>query len=275
MMAFKIGFTAEKVDNYPSEAAKASQITSQSKKSVVRIYFADRNTTLTYYNDRFDLHMGDKVYVDGKLEGLRGIVVDVSYNFKIKASDYKRVIAVADTEVKGRLFMSGSHFLTFEPYVLPQDKIITWFKPPANPDDEFVSGSDGSSFLLDDLSGMKISKEIAERGYDYYTENRVRYISLAPGTDGCSGFAIVEGTEPYEVGFKYSNGEITDLVCSCFCSYNCKHEYAVMIQLREIFDIIENNYAQEYEKSGYFAAVDKSVLFSYVIAAKEKGSIVL
>ena len=53
--------------------------------------------TLSYYNDLFDLHRGDLVFVVGKLEGLRGIVVDVSYNFKIKLSDYKRVIAVADT----------------------------------------------------------------------------------------------------------------------------------------------------------------------------------
>ena len=42
------------------------------------------------------------VYVDGKLEGQRGRVVEVSYTFKIKLSDYKRVIAVVDTNVSGQ-----------------------------------------------------------------------------------------------------------------------------------------------------------------------------
>ena len=28
---------------------------------------------LAYYNDRFDLHVGDIVFVDGRLEGLRGL----------------------------------------------------------------------------------------------------------------------------------------------------------------------------------------------------------
>ena len=42
---------------------------------------------LTYFNALFDLKDGDRVYVDGKLEGQLGHVVDVSYNFKIKISE--------------------------------------------------------------------------------------------------------------------------------------------------------------------------------------------
>lgn len=75
--------------------------------------------TLSYYNDAFDLHRGDIVYVDGKLEGLRGQVVDVTYSFKIKLSDYKRVISVADATVKGEFHFAGSHFVTFDQGVLP------------------------------------------------------------------------------------------------------------------------------------------------------------
>ena len=39
------------------------------RKSVVQVRFAERNTTLAYFNDRFDLHRGDQVYVDGKESG--------------------------------------------------------------------------------------------------------------------------------------------------------------------------------------------------------------
>lgn len=60
---------------------------------------------LSYYNDAFDLKCGDIVFVEGKLEGLRGRVVDVAYNFKIKLSDYKKVVSVADTKCAGRVLL--------------------------------------------------------------------------------------------------------------------------------------------------------------------------
>ena len=36
------------------------------KKSLVQVYFPKRGMNLSYYNDRFDLQVGDTVYVDGK-----------------------------------------------------------------------------------------------------------------------------------------------------------------------------------------------------------------
>lgn len=113
---------------------------------------------LSYYNDAFDLKCGDIVFVEGKLEGLRGRVVDVAYNFKIKLSDYKRVISVADTNVQGEFFFAGSHFVTFDRSTLPYEKVITWFKSPATEDEIFVSGNDDCGFLLHDLSAMSISR---------------------------------------------------------------------------------------------------------------------
>ena len=47
------------------------------KPTIVQIFFPDRGRTLAYYNDRFDLHPGDIVFVDGKLAGLRGRVTAV------------------------------------------------------------------------------------------------------------------------------------------------------------------------------------------------------
>ena len=211
-MAFKIGFAADTGEKKPVAAIyTVPQQAAAPRKSVVQIYFADRHMTLAYYNDQFDLHRGDMVYVDGKLEGMRGRVTEVNYNFKIKVSDYKRVIAVVDTTVHGQFFMAGSHFVTFDRDALPSSKAVTWFKAPAKEDDEFVSGSDDTTFRLDDLKGMNVTAAIAERGYEYYMENKVRYISI----DGTQGYAIVEGSEAYEVEFEYRNGEISQLICSC------------------------------------------------------------
>lgn len=270
-MLLKMGFTADVSTNESKENMEVTPMQTVPRRSVVQVYFKGRNMTLSYYNDRFDLHCGDFVYVEGKLEGLMGRVTEVNYNFKIKLSDYKRVIAVVDTNVHGQFFAAESHFVTFNPNTLPRDKVLMWFKAPMNDEEEYVSGSDDSAFFLDNLGDMNVSASVVERGNEYYMDNKVRYISL----DGTRGYAIVEGNEGYEVEFEYRNGEISHLTCSCFCSYNCKHEFAAMLQLRETLGLIEDNYAAEYKETGYFAAINKTTLFTFAVGGKTKGSFVL
>lgn len=270
-MAFKIGFTAEHMERKPEAPVASVQNCVVPKKSLVQVRFPGKGMALSYYNDQFDLKPGDFVYVDGKLEGQLGRVTDVSYNFKIKIADYKRVIAVVNTSISGQFHMAGSHFVTFERSTLPKEQISLWFKAPAKEDDEYVSSTDDSSFRLDDLNTMKITPAIAERGHEYYMENRVRYIVL----DGSRGFAIVEGSESYIVEFEYHDGEISQLICECPCSYNCKHEFAAMLQLRETLELIEKHYAEEYKRTSYFAAINKGTLFAYAIDGKETGSFTL
>ena len=273
-MKSKIGFSmssneGEQIESAPVITASRKQ---EAVKSLVRIHFPGRNMALTYFNDRFDLRRGDLVYVDGKLEGQRGVVVDVAYNFKIKISQYQRVIALIDTEVHGAFYMAGSHFVTFDRAALPKEKALSWFKAPNAQEDEYVVGEgDDVSFGLADLNGFQISPEIAERGHEYYSENRVCYISI----DDTKGYAIVEGTEVYEIEFTCDEGRISHLICSCFCSYNCKHEFAVLLQLKDIFGWIEKQYAAEYEKNGYFAAICKKTLFGLAMDGKEAGAITL
>lgn len=271
-MKLKIGFASEDTEKKRTEDTYQRGARSIApRKSVVQVSFPGRGMALAYYNDLFDLRVGDLVYVDGKLEGRRGRVVEVNYNFKIKISDYKRVIALADIDVKGEFHNAGSHFVTFDPKAIPTSKVVTWFKAPIKDDDIFVSGNDDSSFYLENLGEMKVSAAVAERGHDYYMGNKVKYISV----DGTHGFAIVEGSEAYEVEFEYINGQISSLTCSCFCSYNCKHEFAAMLQLRELLELIEKHYADMYERTEYFAAVFKGTLFSIAIDGKETGSFTL
>ena len=267
-MTYKIGFLAERADsNTENIIHTANRGETVPKKSVVQVWFPETGTSLAYYNDKFDLRCGDLVYVEGKLEGVLGRVTEVSCNFKIRLSDYKRVTALVDTDVKGRFYMAGSHFAAFDCSVLPYDKVLSWFKAPENPEDEYVSGSDDSAFCLDNLGDMKVSAEIAERGEEYYLDNNVVYISV----DGGRGRAIVQGGKAYEVEFNYNNGEISGLVCGCFCSGVCKHEFAAMLQLRETLKLIDENYPQQYKDSGCFAAISKPALFSFAIDGKTTG----
>ena len=271
-MSFKIGFTSEEPDiNTAEETVEIAQAEVCPRRSVVQIYFPGRSMNLAYYNDRFDLKVGDLVYVDGKLEGLRGRVTSVNYNFKIKLSAYQRVIAKIDTDVHGAFFCVGSHVVTFEPNTLPAQQVITWFRAPLPEEEEIAAGFDDTAFSLDNLEEMHAESKIVERGHNYYMENRVRYLCI----DDAKGYAIVEGADTYEVEFEFRDRTVKNLTCSCFCSYPCKHEVAVMLQLRESLDRIAENYPEEYEQSGYLALLSKNALFSYVLAGKETGSLSL
>ena len=116
---------------------------------------------------------------------------------------------------------------------------------------------------------MHIGSEIAERGHDYYLQNKVRYLCI----DGNRGRAIVEGTKAYVVEFTYEDGQIRNLVCDCFCSYTCKHESAAMLQLKETLQAIKENYPDQMVE--YFAAVSKAAFFNFVVDGKKTGSLVL
>ena len=239
------------------------KITDGIRASVVDIRF-ESGRKLSYYNDKFDLHIGDIVYVDGKLEGQRGRVVDINYNFRIKLSDYKKVISVVDTNVSGKFYTAGSHSVAFNSSVIPKEKIKLWFMAPQNDEDVVISGNDDSFFYLDDIDNMGVSETVSNRGGLYFIENKVPYIEI----NGTKGYAIVEGTRPYEVEFKYEDGKISNLTCDCFCTYKCKHEVAAMFQLKEIMDNIKKYYFEEYSQSGYFAAIRTATLFALAIDGK-------
>ena len=54
------------------------------------VRFAGCGLSLKYYNDIFDIHIGDLVYVSGKYVGKPGIVDDVTTKFKINLADYEK-----------------------------------------------------------------------------------------------------------------------------------------------------------------------------------------
>ena len=268
-MRFPIGFTTDTAGRAPGPAV-CPPTPEAPRPSVVQVHFPIRGMTLAYYNDRFDLRPGDLVYVDGKLAGQRGQVTEVNYNFRIRLADYKRVIARVDTDIRGQFFLAGSHLVTFDREVLPAEKVRSWFQAPEEDgEDGYRSGSDESAFPLEDLREMGASPAAADRGHGYYAENRVRYLSLDDG----EGYAIVEGSKPYELRFSCQNGLIRHLTCSCYRGIGCKHAFAAMLQLRETLEKIQADYAPQY--GGYFAAVHKGTLLSLALDDRETGSLTL
>ena len=117
---------------------------------------------------------------------------------------------------------------------------------------------------------MNIDKATADKGNDYYMENRVVYIEIKDG----KARAIVSGTEYYEVEFDFENGDVRNLVCNCYCTSTCKHEFATILQLRETLDIISKEYGDGFY-TDYLAAVTKPVFFMHVIDGKNNGKFTL
>lgn len=266
-MSTKIGFILD-------ENAPQSEITLPEKadceiipqKSLVQIKFPEINKVYTYYNELFDLKIGDFVFVDGKLENTMGMVVNITYNFKIKLSDYQRVISKACRNVNGEFYFAGSHFVSFDPCALPFEQAITWFKAPEK-DDEYVCGSDGSSFSFETLDGLDFDNADLEKGNELFMQNSVEYIEL----NGTKVRAVVVTSKPYIVEFDYNNGEISNLYCGCYHITACRHCFAVLYELRQTLMCIEENYAENFKNSDYFAAILKAKFFSFAIDGKTTG----
>ena len=73
---------------------------------------------------------------------------------------------------------------------------------------------------------------ILERGYDYYCDDAVENMEISDNIIR----ADVIGSEDYEVEISLSNGEVTDMYCSCpyaLDGRNCKHMAAVLYEWSE------------------------------------------
>lgn len=265
-MSFSIGFSGERKEEPQKEQITLEPKEQKARKSVVEVYFCDRDAGYSYYNDKFDLKKGDCVWVEGKLEGLRGYVVSVNYNFKIDLSHYKKVIAVADRNINGEVFLTED--VCFSPCrdVLNFEKISSWYFPPAAENGEIVSGNDGETFDINALDKIKIPFSVKEKGFQYYAEKCVEYMEINEGRVR----AVVVGSKPYLVEFEYRNGTVTMPVCDCYCSGWCKHGVAALLYLKNLLD--DEKFSENVEK-GYFAALSKEELFRYVISPSASGSI--
>lgn len=269
-MKHPIGFCAQA--SAPEAApAPAAPAETAAVPSVVRVFFPACNQDYSYYNDRFDLHEGDLVFVSGKLARQRGQVVAVDYNFRIRLADYERVIGAADTAVHGTFFALGTHLVTLEPGVLPFRQVRGWFLPPEADGEYAVGHGPGPVYALDALAQLSIPAGVAEKGHAYYMENRVVYLSV----DDTAGRAIVNGTVPYEITFTYADGTVSALTCGCYETALCKHGAAVLLQLRETLEKIHEHWPEALTEDGYFAAVSKSTLSFFTTSSSKPASITL
>ena len=243
-------------------------MTKKIRKSLVRVRFLDTYTCLTYYNDLFDLEVGDMVFVSGAFFGRKARVEEVSYPFKIKKKDYERVLSVADTELSGKFFWTERSVFAFDEHTLPYEKVRTWFFPPSEEEDEWeIAVEEGEKVSLSNLEKMKISPVIRERGEEYFEDDRVAYVEIRDGKIR----AFVEGSKNYEVTARIDDGVVTELLCDCPYPGTCKHQYAILCYLRETKKEIDEVYGDGLYLDD-ISLMPKSTFLAHTLSGKKSGT---
>ncbi len=232
---------------------------------LAEVEFGNSREVGTFICEDIDIWDGDFVYVTGPMQDKIGTVRDVDYFCKIRPSKYERVVAKIDTSLYGEFSPIEHMWITFERNSIEKDKIRLWFLSPLS-DGPCVSNNDMVPVSLFNLDGFSISSIRAERGEGYYEEHRVVYLFLDKG----DGYAIVQGSEYYEVTFIYEDEEIKTIVCNCYCEGHCKHEYAVLLQLQDLVDNWAVHFDENYPKQEYFAAIDKTVAWNMSVSRRQK-----
>ena len=230
---------------------------------LAEVRFDNAKEAGTFIVEHMELSEGGPVYVTGPMQNKIGTVVDVTYHCKIRPSKYERVVAKIDTDLYGEFIPLEHLWVTFDRHCMDKDKMRLWFLSPLS-DGECVNSSGFIPFALHNLDSFQISEIRAQRGESYYEEHRVVYICL----DKSKGYAIVQGSEYYEVTFTYIGEKIHDIVCNCYCEGHCKHEYAVLLQLQDLVDDWAVNFDENYPKQEYFAAIDKTAAWNMSISRK-------
>lgn len=250
------------------ELVHSKSMLSHQNMTLVQVYFVAKDDAFLYLCEDIILHEGDHVYVSGKMKDTLGIVVDVRHQFKVRPSKYERVIAKIDTQLQGEFKIFNRLLLSFDRKSLGKEKISQWFFSPQG-EEPYISTYRPAPFPLDDLTQFPIEHARLERGLQYYKEQRVVYMCI----DDRYGYAIVRGSEHYEVEFEYNNGIIEDISCNCYCDGHCKHEFAVLLELQYMLQIVESEFKNEYSKNRYVATIDKDMVWQMSIRWTNKGTI--
>ena len=251
-----------------TELIHSKSMLSHRNMTLVQVYFVAKDDAFLYLCEDIILHEGDHVYVSGKMKDTLGIVVDVRHQFKVRPSKYERVIAKIDTQLQGEFKIFNRLLLSFDRKSLGKEKISQWFFSPQG-EEPYISTYRPAPFPLDDLTQFPIEHARLERGLQYYKEQRVVYMCI----DDRYGYAIVRGSEHYEVEFEYNNGIIEDISCNCYCDGHCKHEFAVLLELQYMLQIVESEFKNEYSKNRYVATIDKDMVWQMSVRWTNKGTI--
>lgn len=201
-------------------------------RSVATVRFED-GREYPYYNDKFNLKIGDKVYVDGKLYGKLGVVIDVTTKFKINRSIYKDVIAKLDFNISGNFKKCNDFMLAKGNNIITKEQLLTWFVPPFVPKDENDKPDEylyGEGYSCE-IGNVNCDRQSLDDAIEILEDSELKVILVNDGV----GTAVVKTQHTHIVEFKIDNNILSDIYCDCVSPNFCKHIASVCVLLSVFF----------------------------------------
>lgn len=224
MIGFSISNKENKKENI--ETIKPEIAEEKPVRSVVTVHFIN-GREYPYYNDMFDLKVGDVVYVDGKFAGIPGRVTEVTTKFKVSLDFYKRVLSKLSFDFHGEFKNTACFVACANPDVLNIEQVRSWYFPPREEKEKFFIG-DGYTVPLDNMLDCEdFDGDEFDEAIDIFNERKVKFVTVKNG----KGYAIVKRNKPHLVEFEYKNGVISNLLCDCIKPGLCDHSLAVCIAM--------------------------------------------
>lgn len=231
-----IGFRDQAAQQPQETPARAqTQQPEQPVKSVVLVRFEGIKKEYHYYNDRFDLSAGDRVFVSGKLAGRPGTVTNVNTHFRICLNDYEKVLARPVLQLAGTFRPVRDKMVSADAAATP-DSFAAWVIPPQPPEEtpgEIVSGPGWDTPLEEFENGPIADGETMEQALELCYDGAVAYFYK----DGPACTALIEGSQRWHrVEFCYDaeSDLVTALYCDCIYPppHLCRHACAALLTLR-------------------------------------------
>jgi hypothetical protein len=209
--------------------------------NVVYVRFRD-GREFPYLNDKFDLSIGDNVYVDGKLTGEIGTVTDVLENFKVSLRYYKYVTAKIDNDISGTFKKQGNYYYTTGKDAIPFEKMLLWVKEPESESEEpeeFIKGKGYTINLAEFFDAQ--DEPIEEYSENYYNaldvveDGELQFVTVKDGI----GKAVIQNerhTKTVEFNFDSEKMLMTDVYCDCISPRLCKDMLATAIAIMDMND---------------------------------------
>ena len=259
-----LGFTAPKEEENQTVIPELADAV-KPVRCMVKVKFPYINKDLEYYSEGLSLKEGDVVFVSGKMAGEPGRVTKVTTKFCIHTKNYERVLSVLDLGLHGYFRRVRAQMVSFGEIPLTPERFESWIKPPADPkasveEDQVIRG-EGYTLDIHNVGACEdLLQRIWERGVNYYLDGNLKYLCVRDGV----GVAFVKGESWYRVDFRLDeDGLMTDVCCDCPYMGLCKHETAVALALRVIWE--DNNYLPASD----FVALDQDT-FWQLAAMKEE-----
>ena len=175
-MKMKIGFSIKRFEE-EQELVLPEAEPLKPVRSLVQVRFEGDGRVLTYYNDRFQLAPGDRVFVSGKLAGKPGTVESVTTKFKINLTNYERVISMAKLEIHGHYERIIDKMVSYDSVAFSANQFRAWCLPPESEEDEIVAG-EGYEIILKDLieNGVDSDRDFVAMDDSYFWQFTARTV---------------------------------------------------------------------------------------------------